>query len=255
MNLDYLNNLFTRKLLSDYSTFLRTAHTIEGFLPGKNNFALLDGCKRYQSTIFRIQNTLTETTEQIDHIRIYMGRYPFKRYYFEKGISQLEYLQYHTEALFHKVHTIQEIMKLLINEVYQLDLPERNCSFSELAKKLEKKAAPMVIYDNYTQAFANLVSLRHVNTHGGTIGDKERDEINIYDGLTLYKFEAKGYPMNREARDLLPMRIIEYRIREYKKKRLKVVDQVIEENARLLKEFLSSLHPEYLRQVSLMQSK
>jgi len=247
----YLDNPFSIDLLSSFSQSLKNAGKRAGYTASGNNYHLLNKVEQYQSEAFRIQSSLSKTADTLSHIRIFMGRYPFKKYYLQHGISQLEYIQYHSEALFNKIHAIREIMRLLINHIYQLRLPERNCSYSNLIHKIGRDCAPLQIYDLHTRTFEKLIDLRHVHAHGGQWTDKERDEINTYDGLAFYKFEAQGFPMSDELKALLPLRYVEFKITEYRKKRLELLDQAIAENGKLLQKFLSTLHSEYERQVKL----
>jgi len=246
---NFLMNRFSIDLMNNVSISLKNLEAAKGFKIGENNHHLLSEVDKYHSRVFRIQNALVKTVEQLAQIRIFLNRYPLKKYYFEKGISQLEYVQYHTEVLFHKVHTILEIMKLLVNEVYQLDIAPKDCSWIELTKKVSKKTEPMKNLDLYFKTFGDLIDLRHSNTHRGYYEDQEKDDIDLKYGLAFYRLEQEGHLIDEELKSNLSMPLINYMLREHKKKRVKLIDTCIKENERLLTLFLESLFDEYRRQM------
>jgi hypothetical protein len=242
-------NQFSIDLMKNVSTALKNLEGAKGFIIGENNHHLLSEVDKYHSRVFRIQNALTKTAEQLGQIRIFLNRFPLKKYYFEKGISQLEYVQYHTEVLFHKVHTILEIMKLLVNEVYQLGIAPKDCSWRELTKKIPRKTEPMKNLDLYFKTFEDLIDRRHSNTHRGYYEDQEKDDIDLKYGLAFYRLEQEGHRIDEELKNNLSMPLINYMLRQHKKKRVELIDTCIKENERLLSVFLESLFDEYRQQM------
>lgn len=242
-------NAFSIELSRNISKSLEGFENRNGYVFGANNHHLLNEEEKYHSRVFRIQSSLVQTCEQLGHIKIYLNRYPFKKYYLQKNISQLEYIQYHTEVLFHKIHTISEIMKLLLNEVYQFGISEKDCSWFKIVEKLPKSAEPMLCLDTYFKTFSNLIDLRHRNTHRGYYEDKEKDDIDLKYGYAFYKFENSGFEMDEELKQRLPLPLINRLIREHRKKRVKLVEICIDENEKCLKHFLASLYKEYQNQI------
>jgi hypothetical protein len=246
---NFLMNSFSIELMKNVSVSLKNIEKMKGFKIGENNHHLLSEADKYHSRVFRIQSALSKTAEQLSQIRIFLNRYPLRRYYFEKGISQLEYIQYHTEVLFHKVHTILEIMKLLINEVYQLDIAPKDCSWITLTKKISRKTGPMKNLDLYYKTFEDLIDRRHSNTHRGHYEDQEKDDIDLKYGLAFYRLEMEGHRIDEEMKDSLSMPLINQMLREHKKKRVELIDTCMKENERLLTAFLESLFDEYQKQI------
>lgn len=246
---NFLMNDFSLRLQKDISASMKDFEQKPGYVLGKNNHHLLSEPEKYTTRVFRIQSALTRTSEQLLQIKIFLNRYPFRQYYLEQGISQLEYIQYHTEVLFHKVHTILEIMRLLVNEVYQFKIPVKECSWLNLIKKLKKTEPPMKFLERYFKTFENLIDLRHLNSHRGYYEDDEKDKIDMDYGLFFYKEEYNGYILDQELRDKMPIGVINYHLKEHKKKKVKLVEQVIEENEKNLTKFLGSLLNQYTFQV------
>jgi hypothetical protein len=153
---DLLMNFFSQRLQEDLSNAQKDFDKRAGYMQGENNHHLLNEDEKYTTNIFRIQSALATTSEQLLHIKLYINKYPFRKHYLAQGISQLEYIQYHMEALYHKVHTIHEIMLLLINEVYRLNLPATKCRWNMIAKKLASPEKPLKVVHRYFKTFENL---------------------------------------------------------------------------------------------------
>jgi len=242
---DFLMNYFSQRVQEDFSNSLKGFEQRTGYVTGENNHHLLEEDEKYTSRIHRIEYALSKTSEQLLHIRLYINRYPFRKYYLSQGISQLEYIQYHIEALYHKVHTIHEIMLLLINEVYRLNLPEMKCRWNVITKKLVSTEMPLQHAHKYFKTFENLIGLRHLNSHRGYYEDEEKDNIEINYGLFFYKEEVKGYKMDDDLKKMFPPALTRYKLIEYKKQKVQLVDLIIKENEKHLHSFLSSLLPIY----------
>ncbi len=247
---DFLMNYFSQRLQEDASSSMKELDQRMGYKQGENNHHLLNEDEKYTSRIFRIQSRLKKTSEQLNHIRIYINRYPFQKYYISKGISQLEYIQYHIEALYHKVHTIREIMLLLVNEVYCLKLTETKCRWDTISKKLPSTEPSVACIYRYFKTFENLIDLRHLNSHRGYYEDDKHDEIDLYYGLFFQKEEANGFKMDDELKKMFPPALTKYKLREFKKEKVQLVDTVIKENEKLLHKFLSALLPVYEEQLN-----
>ncbi|MFA6275635.1 MAG: Cthe_2314 family HEPN domain-containing protein [Pedobacter sp.] len=246
---DFLMNYFSERLQEDLTGAQKDFDKRPGYVQGENNHHLLEEDEKYTTRIFRIQSRLATTSEQLLHIRLYVNRYPFRKHYMSQGISQLEYIQYHMEALYHKVHTIHEIMLLMINEVFSLNLPEMKCRWPNLTKKLDATEKPMKFAHTYFKTFENLIGLRHLNSHRGYYEDEEKDKIDLYYGVFFYKEEAKGLKMNEDLKKMFPPALTRYKLIEFKKQKVELIDLIIKENEKLLHKFLESLLPVYEAQL------
>lgn len=242
---DFLMNFFSQRLQEDMSNSLHGFDQRTGYIQGGNNHHLLHEDEKYTSRIFQLQSALVTTYEQLVQIRVFINRYPLRKYYLSHGISQLDYIQYHIEALFHKVHTIHEVMLLMINEVYCLDLTQMKCRWKNITKKVLSTEAPLQHALKYYKTFQNLIELRHMNSHRGYFEDSIKDKIDIYHGLFFHKQEAYGFKLDDETKKMFPPNLTNYMLRKYKTGKVKLVDLVIEENQKLLQNFLGSFLPVY----------
>ncbi|WP_017259512.1 Cthe_2314 family HEPN domain-containing protein [Pedobacter arcticus] len=246
--MDYVNNPFSINLITSLSKSINDLDKRQGFILGENNHHLLNPEEKYISYVSKVHSNLIEVNNQISYIRIFLMRYPFKQHYKKNNISELEYIQYHMEVLFHKTHTVLEIMKLLVNKVYDLKIPEKDCNWLNMCKYINRKELCMKYIDSYYKTFENIIDSRHLSSHRGLFFDNQKDNIEIDMGFSLYKFE--GYEVDEELKMIFPLRFIEFEIKRYKKSRVELVEKIILHKNKILKEFLSSLQLEFQRQKS-----
>jgi len=139
LNKELLDNEFTIYFIKVFVDSIKDIDKRNGFSYSSNNYNLLNEKERYLTDIQRYHTNLIYTIEQIDYIRVFLKRFPAKKFYQNNNINQLSYIQYHIEVLIHKIHTISEIMRLLVNEVYMLKIDPRDCSWKKLVSKIGKK--------------------------------------------------------------------------------------------------------------------
>ena len=143
-------------------------------------------------------------------------------------------------------HTIMEIMKLMVNEVYCLGIQERNCNWKNLTKKLDKETDCLRVIDNYLDVFKDYIDLRHINTHRGIYQDGGKDEIEMDYGLDIYLIsQSLGYKLNDKFQKSFPKIMIDYKIKELKKQRIAFINKTENIINDKLKLFLSSLSDEF----------
>jgi hypothetical protein len=248
-NADFLDNPFSKDLLQDQGSATNGIHKQNGFNWSGNNRHLLSETGKYCNDVFYIQGDLVTTCQEINMVKVFLSRYPLKNFYLKHDIDEVDYYQYHLGTLIHKVHTLLEIMKLLLNEVYCLKIPPKDCSWINLRKKIKPKSIPMQCIDQYFKAFETLIDRRHLSSHRGKYEDSGKSELNLDYGRLLYKMESThGYPVSDELQRMYPKIYLEIGIKEYRKERLKEVQQLMTINELFLKQFLTSLHPQYLLQ-------
>ncbi|MGD0710563.1 MAG: Cthe_2314 family HEPN domain-containing protein [Bacteroidales bacterium] len=244
--LNFLSNPFSKNLLDSTSEILMNGDKRKGFVLGQNNHHLLNEREKYIMRIQKRHSDLIATIEQINFIKIFLSRFPNKDFLSNNNINQLTYIQYHSEVLFHKVHTILEIMKLLINEVYILKIEPEDCSWNTLISKLNKNYLPMKIIDKYFKTFEKFIEMRHANSHRGIYDDVEKDKINLDFGFGVYEMhERMGIETDTEFKKIFPKYLINYKIKEFKKNRIKLVSKVQDIIYELTNDFLVSLIDEF----------
>jgi hypothetical protein len=250
----YTNNPFIINLL--YSTSEATSDLIKkpGFKLGQNNYHLLNILEKYYSDVGKVNSELRSVFEQIEFIIIFLRRFPSKKFYSDNGIGELEYIQYHTEVLFHKIHTISEIMKLLVNEVYCLEIRRKDCNWKRLTQKLPKETPCLIEIENYYETFKEYIDYRHLNTHRGIYIDDEKDSIEKDYGLGIYLIaKSLNYELDDDFKKAFPKVLIDYKIRTLKKERIQFVNEIQNKINKNLKSFLTTLNEEFNSRKNVLQ--
>jgi hypothetical protein len=246
-----LDNPFSLKLLNEWSRITKEIYKKEGFHIGKNNYHILSEKEKYNSRIFQLECDLITTIEQIEHIKVFLARIPYKRYLWNNSIDQLSYIRYHLEVLYHKVHTVLDIMKLLINEVYYLEINGRDCSWNRIKTKVGDDIEPMKIINQYYEVFKSILEFRHLNTHKGYFEDKEMEDVNFTTGYGLLKlYNIFGHEPDEEIKSSISKHYIDYRLNQFRKDKLLLINNIQKLIFGFSKRFLSSLNAEYNNQLN-----
>ncbi|MFY0631961.1 MAG: hypothetical protein JXR05_16485 [Flavobacteriaceae bacterium] len=192
---------------------------------GQNNHHLLTDEAKKVSRISDFMSRLSGLISDIDKVIVFVRRFPSKTYYESNDMNQLDFIKYHFEVFIHKIHTILEVKKLLINDFYELGFENENCSWNNLKKHKKIKTSEVKkIVENYHETFKHLIELRHINTHRGIFNDKKNNDLN--NDLFIYKgFEKFGLDIGDDFRKIRPKFIVDYQIKEYRKERLKYIKE------------------------------
>ncbi len=244
-----LDNRFSKELSKRLQISMTLMRKREGFQYGQNNHHLLRSDEKYVSRVYRLQSLLIDQLEHINYTYIFISRYPFGKQYAQKRITQLHYIDYHFEVVLHKVHTICELMKLIINEVYTFNIPHEQCNWNTLSKRLKSDTKPMLSIDQYYQTFKDLIHNRHISAHRGLLPDEEREKIEIDFGFSLYLMSDNGKDLDEEVRKTISLPWIKYNIREYKKGKLDIIKSIQNATAEVVQSFLSSLYSEFIQRL------
>lgn len=253
---NYTNNNFTINLLRSTSEVVSELSNKAGFKYGQNNYHLLNIYEKYLSDVGKVNSELRSVFEQIDFIIIFLRRFPNKKFYNNNGIGELEYIQYHTEVLFHKIHTISEIMKLLVNEVYCLEIRRKDCNWKNLTQRLKKETPCLVEIENYYETFKEYIDYRHLNTHRGIYIDDEKDSIEKDYGLGIYLIaQSLNYELEDDFKKAFPKVLIDFKIKNLKKDRIKFVNEIHNKINENLKSFLTTLNEEFNSRKNVLQQR
>jgi len=128
-------------------------------------------------------------------------------------------MQYHLEAYVHKMHTVLEVMRLMVNEVYAFGIQEKECTWDNLRKYPGmKNSAVSKVLNYYFKTFKNVNDIRHVNTHRGIFSDKDMDELSSH--VLIYS-SAKKYQMDiSKYEDIYPEFLLKYNLKKVRKSRI-----------------------------------
>jgi Cthe_2314-like HEPN len=213
----------------------------QGYMLGANNYHLLTTKEKKISDIYKYVGNLIGTVEDLKLIYAFINRLPQKAYLEKHEISELDYIKYHYEVFIHKIHTICEIMKLVTNEVYNLNLAPKDCTWTNLIKhsKFNNSTCKKII-ERYFDDFKSLIEDRNLNSHRGVFEDKKMDEISPY--YFLYRmYKKQNMELDDEFKKIAPYWHIKYQIRKFKKEKLKEIAVYEQRIFKYLKSFLLSL--------------
>ncbi|MES2331225.1 MAG: Cthe_2314 family HEPN domain-containing protein [Bacteroidota bacterium] len=239
----FANNIFSHRLFDLVTEALKAIEHKEGFLVTQNNHHLLSEEEKYVARVFTLYSKIDSTALQIRFVKLFTARNPLSKHYFKNGLNELAYIDYHQDMLFHKVHTMLELMRLMVNEIYGFEIPEKDCNWNSLKNKLADKDPVKLGLEMYFTAFESLINARHALSHRGPMDNPVRDEIEIFKGYRFYAFMANGQTFDEDFLKLIPMSRIKSEIRKYKKDKMNLINDVAKENGRLINIFFEHLLP------------
>jgi hypothetical protein len=244
--LDYNDNSFSNHLIDLMSEFLKNGDKRDGYDINKNNYHLLNEKEKYRQRVWGLYCKMNNSIDNITHIKVFLRRYN-REFLFKNGIDDLSYIQYHLEVLFHKVHTILDLMKLMINEVYRLDISPKECSWDSLESRLNKnKEKPLLIINKYFTFFKNIIEMRHLNTHRGLFIDDKKEEIEINYGFGLYKMVEGSYSAKMtDVLNVIPINAMKHKVKVYRSERIEFVQEVHFHIMTFAQEFYTSLYEKF----------
>jgi hypothetical protein len=210
-------------LLNSANQALEEAKNHKDYNIQKNNYHLFSEKSKYIMNTFSLYNKIIDFNEDIKKVEVFLKRFPNSNFLNENDIDNLAYIKYHIEVFFHKVHTILELKKLMINEVYKVGFHEKDCSWENLKKQPNlKNKLPMLIVENYFKTFKIAIQARHFNAHRGYYYDN--DSIDISTPLNIYKWaEEVNYDLEKTFKLIMPKVLIEHKLKMFKKEKIEYV--------------------------------
>lgn len=216
---EFVKNDFTKYILESLKSN-ENIHKRPGFKPGQNNSHLLTTKERYRNKNFDLYTRLANVLDQLDYVAIFLKRLPHKEYLKTNGLNELNFLQYHLEAHVHKIHTVLELMRLMVNSTYEFGILEKDCSWENLKKHPGiKNSAIEKILNGYYKTFKGMIEMRHYNTHRGLFKDSAMEELSsplfIYDAAAKFKMDITDY------REVFPEFYLRHKLKKLRKDRIK----------------------------------
>jgi len=192
----------------------------KGFSWDKNNYHLLCPSEKYIMDIFNLYNRMNSLYGDLERVIIFIKRYPTAKYYESNNIDKLAYIKYHTEVYFHKIHTILEVMKLVLNDLYELKISEKDCTWNKLKtnSKVNQTRAFKII-ELFYKSFEKIIEARHKNTHRALFNNGL--DIEIEAAFDIYKLSNKL--VNKMDFDLMktyPPMLVNYELKLHRKERI-----------------------------------
>jgi len=240
----YLKNDFTKAVTETSLLATENVKKRKGYNPNKNNWHLFAPEETYIQTVFDIYTRLLSTLDQLNYIPAFLSRLPAKGHLEHNEITELNYLQYHLEVYVHKMHTILEIMRLLVNEIYVFGLSEKDCTWENLRKCPGMKNSLVgKILNSYFKSFKGIIDIRHYNTHRGIFKDSAMEELNLH--VLVYSF-AKKFDMDiTPYKELYPEFLLKHNLKKLRTRRRKDIIQSNKGVEEYIDQFFTALLPEF----------
>lgn len=166
---------------------------------------------------------LASIKDDLKKVIVFLRRMPTRKFYEDNAINELDYVKYHLEVFFHKVATGSDLLKLLVNVVFELNIDNRYCNMKNLQKKVPRAYhnSFLKLIDAYDETFKTIKFFRNKNSHEAKFYDKEFERLAMFDNLyrNSEKFDLETESLNI----LMPVGYLEFRIKELRKDRIKWV--------------------------------
>ncbi|GAA4027186.1 hypothetical protein GCM10022386_08190 [Flavobacterium cheonhonense] len=247
MEITQFNGELHNKFFEVVNRTMIEIHKHPAYSSCKNNHNLLSQEGKYAQQVFKHFSKIHETQQDLRKIEIFLRRFPLKKFYEKNEISHLDYIKYHTEVFYHKVHTILELFKLMINEVYEVGYNGKRCTWENLLKSETLKGSiPLNIIEYYHKSFEHIINARHLNSHRAIFKDSEKDDIE--GPMMLYKNSEKfNMDLGDEFKRMMPKFYLEYKIKKYKNERLKYIVNANDVAEQYVNLFINTTIPEFLK--------
>lgn len=171
---------------------------------------------------------LNDIMGDLEKAAVFLRRIQDKKFYEKNKISELDYVKYHLEVFFHKVATGSDLLKLLVNVVFELDIPNRSCNMKSLQKKLPEKHHQgfLKLIEAYDKTFETIKFFRNKSSHEGKFYDEEFDRLNMIDGL--YRNSKKFEMETQSLSDVMPEFLLEFKIKNLRKEKIGLIVSAID---------------------------
>lgn len=81
-------------------------------------------------------------------------------------IDEIDYINFYLEIFYHKINTINDVLKLLVNHVYKLEIDEKLCDWKSISQRRNDiNPNALDIIEKYYKSFKSIIHIRNLNTH------------------------------------------------------------------------------------------
>lgn len=170
---------------------------------------------------------LSNIKDDLKKVIIFLLRIPTKKFYEENEISELDYVKYHLEVFFHKVATGSDLLKLLVNVLFDLKIDNRKCNLINLKKNLSEQHHQGFIdlIEAYDETFETIKFFRNKSSHEAKFYDDEFERLAMFDNLyrNSKKFDIETETLNQ----IMPVGYLEFKIKELRKGKIEWITEAI----------------------------
>ncbi len=180
-------NVFVKKLINNIVAIIRedplTKDDIKRFRAGKPLRIIKQSIyTEYNISVFFRTMKVLETLDDMRAAQVFLKQYPYSKILRSKGISRGSFMIYHIEVYLFKAATLKDKLALLINDVYELGLPDRRVNIDLISEMKHMKGNLAISkLKRFRKALDGISRERNVIAHKGKYEDKEMDQIRMYE--------------------------------------------------------------------------
>jgi hypothetical protein len=180
-------NDFVKNIINNSTEIIQqdplTADDIKRFRQGKSpRKRKKSPYAQYNTDVFYRLTKILETLDDLRAVQIFLKQYPYAKTLRKNKITRTTYAVYHLEVYFLKVTSLKDKLALLINDVYNLGLPDKRVKIGLLSEMKQMKNSRVVsLLKKFSEALDEITSQRNIIAHRGKYDDKELTEIKMYE--------------------------------------------------------------------------
>ena len=183
------------------------------------------------------------TVDGIRVVRAFIRRRPTKAYLRKHELNEVKYYEYHYASFLHRVHTIVEVMKLVANYAFSINLSARDCKWENLkvSEDFANSTMRRVIDSCYVKLNVH-IQLRHLSTHRGNIQNTAMGSLDAeLSARDRWTDPAELSKQPEEIQRYFHPVHVRHRVELFKKDLLKEIDDTEQVVLGHLRRFLRSL--------------
>lgn len=172
-NLNRLSDhIFVLRILEDTTPLMKPGSHVDDY-----DF---EPRKRYVSRAGYYVGQLLNQTERIDQAGILVNSYPLIRAW-RKRYGRFEYFQYHMEHYYIALSGLMDRLLLLVNHLYEMELPVNNVRFKNVISTLETRNQPQLVVKmkSLQESTRNIKLSKNRYTHSNRFWEKKLWHIGV----------------------------------------------------------------------------
>lgn len=188
MTIDIYKNKFVQKLINNGTEIFKkdplTTKDVTDFKKGNlsRDRRRTNPYIRYNGDVFSDLCRVLETLDDLRSVQVFLKQYPHSKTLKKNKITRTNYAIYHIEVYFLKVASLRDKLAILINDVYQVGLPDKRVTVELLTEMRQLKDAKCItLLQKFSQAIDSIVRQRHIVAHKGKYDDRELTELKLYE--------------------------------------------------------------------------
>jgi len=184
------SNRFVQKILNINTEIIKknplTGEDVKRFREGKKprKWNNTSQSERYCIDIFQKMMEILDTIEDLKAVQIFLRQYPYPKTLRKNKITRSVYFGYHIEIYFIKLASLRDKMALLLNEVFNLGLPDKEAKIDLISKmKQTKEKSTIKFLKDFSDSINGVTRLKNIIVHKGRYDDKHLLELRMYEML------------------------------------------------------------------------